>query len=1591
MAVPLESVVKQLTDSGIIAAGKLENFVPPKATPKDGEELLRELHRQNLLTKFQAQQVAAGRTKSLVLGAYTILDRIGAGGMGQVFKAEHRRMKRLVAIKTLPANTMKDAAAIARFQREVEAAAKLRHTNIVAADDAAEANGVHFLVMEYVEGQDLSVLVKKNGPLPVEKAVNYVLQVARGLEFAHGEGVVHRDIKPANLLLDKKGTVKILDMGLARFSADGNANTQAELTGTGAVMGTVDYMAPEQARNTKDADARADIYSLGCSLFYLLTARPLYTSDTLTNKLIAHQFDPIPSFQEVRDGVPEEFETVFRRMVAKKVEDRYQTMSEVIADLQACGLDDTATGTLKKSTSATDSNSNLSFLRAATVQTSQRKTKAIPAVKVVGGGAKNKKVVLIAAAVLGVLLLAGIIVSLRTKEGTLIVEVDQPDATVQVLDAEGKVEVSQKGGVGKVTIGVDPGRHRLKVEKEGFAVFGQEFEMEKGGKTAITARLEAVPASSSEFALDFDGIGSCVTTPIRYTGAYPVTIEARVKLRSTKSTRQVVVVNSNTSKAGIFLLSTGNNWHFQSNASIQPSAGRIEDKTVHLAGVFDLTSILFYVDGILQGSKSAQYMNSTFPLTIGSSGVSNYFDGTIDEVRISKVARYTGNFKPEPRFTPDADTIALYHFDEGSGATAFDSSENKHHAKIVGAKWVRADGSVNANSVVSSPTAQTIPSEALAFGGHRYLLVNGAVTWRAAKAKAEALGGHLATITTNEENDWIKSTILASLPDEKLTWIGGDKKMESRSDFTWTWITSEPWGFTDWGPVHREIPVQSRAGIIRTTAYGLVWGSWGRDAIPTDPKGQDRVHGYLVEWDEPTKATTPTASVRTPTPPLAKAPFNATQAKAHQEAWAKHLGIEVETTNSVGMKMILIPPGEFLMGSTDEQIDAALKVAGEIRADQLSKDRIEKSERPQHKVTITKPFLMSATEATVGQFKKFAASTGYQTEAEKVAESKTYLSPGYTVTDDLPAAFITWNDAVAYCKWIGEQESTSYRLPTEAEWEYACRAGTTTQYSFGDDVALADQYGWYTKNASGKSHPVGTKLPNGFGLFDMHGNLYEWCGDYFDEKWYSTSTPNNPDGPPVGSDRVFRGGSCSSFPTSCRSAHRRTSLPSYRNYVGIRCVTMLDVPVTTASVTPQPTVSVAAPATSITDFNSPQFQAWMKEVQAMPATEQIKAVSKKLVELNPGFDGVVDRVNSPLNNIENGVVTSFAVFSNAITDISPVKALTGLKQLHCGGTNNAIGGKLSDLSALQGLPLTNLSISHTKISDLSPLAGMTLVTLRCNSTLVFDLSPLTGMPLTSLHCQTTPVSDLTPLVGCKSLQSLNVVGTKVTAANVAALQQSIPNCKIEWVDPAKPTTLQPAASSKLFMHDPAFPQWMKDVQAMTAEEQVKAVSKKLIELNPRFDGKVGGANGNGIPTVENGAVTLIGFVTGNITDISPVRALRGLKQLHCMGSTGRKGILHDLSPLEGMNLTDLVCYYTQVEDLSPLKDMPLTLVGCDKTQVSDLSPLASCKALNFLGIKETQVSPAAVAALQKALPNCKITWDDPAKKPTPQPAASGTK
>jgi hypothetical protein len=263
---------------------------------------------------------------------YRMLRLVGKGGMGSVYLAEHRRMGRPVALKVIDPGLLSHEAARWRFQHEVLAAAQLHHANIVAAYDADQAGELHFLVMEHVEGQNLADYLAEKGPLAVAQACDIARHAALGLQHAHDRGMVHRDIKPHNLMRTPSGQVKVLDFGLARFVAEpggalaaDRAPTLPHLTGVGAVMGTADYIAPEQARDAHGADARADVYSLGCTLYHLLAGRPPFPGGTAADKLSRHAVEEPTPLPALRPEVPQELAAVVGRMMAKRPEDRYQT------------------------------------------------------------------------------------------------------------------------------------------------------------------------------------------------------------------------------------------------------------------------------------------------------------------------------------------------------------------------------------------------------------------------------------------------------------------------------------------------------------------------------------------------------------------------------------------------------------------------------------------------------------------------------------------------------------------------------------------------------------------------------------------------------------------------------------------------------------------------------------------------------------------------------------------------------------------------------------------------------------------------------------------------------------------------------------------------------------------------------------------------------------------------------------------------------------------------------------------------------------------------------------------------------------------
>ena len=300
---------------------------------EDAQPLADLLVEKDLLTKWHANNLLNRKYKGFHLGKYRLKDLLGAGGMSTVYLAEHMLMQRQVAIKVLPRRRVKDSSYLERFIREAKAVAALDHPNIVRAYDIDQDGDTHYIVMEYVEGTDLQIEIKNKGPLPFDTAADYTAQAAIGLQHAHDAGLIHRDMKPANLLVDPKKTVKILDLGLARFSDD----DEASLTIAHAenVLGTADYLAPEQARNSHLVDHRVDIYGLGCTLYFMLTGHPPFPDGTLAERILKHQTEKPVDVRMERPDCPTPLVNILLKSIAKNPAKRYQSSKEFADALRA--------------------------------------------------------------------------------------------------------------------------------------------------------------------------------------------------------------------------------------------------------------------------------------------------------------------------------------------------------------------------------------------------------------------------------------------------------------------------------------------------------------------------------------------------------------------------------------------------------------------------------------------------------------------------------------------------------------------------------------------------------------------------------------------------------------------------------------------------------------------------------------------------------------------------------------------------------------------------------------------------------------------------------------------------------------------------------------------------------------------------------------------------------------------------------------------------------------------------------------------------------------------------------------------------------
>ena len=424
-----------------------------------------------LRNSFGTPAAGAGPAELAGHPRYRLQELLGAGGMGTVYKAEHLLLERSVALKVISRSLTDRPAAVERFRREARLAARLSHPNIVTAHDAEQAGDTHFLVMEFVAGVNLAQLVQEQGPLPVDRACDYAAQAARGLEHARQHGMVHRDIKPHNLMLTPDGRVKILDFGLARFASEvgadaipsgaGGASTSAGATSAGLVLGTADYIAPEQADDPRAADIRSDLYSLGCTLFFLLTGQVPFPAASVLDKLAAHRGQQPRPLTDFRPDIPAALEQVLGRLTAKEPAHRYQTPAEAAEALAA-------------------------FTAAP----------APPARRV-----RPRRAAGLLAAVC-VALLAGVIVLVRTDGGELIIETD--DDNVAVLVEKAGVKVRDRSAQREYVLAVGrqnlrSGEYEIDVKEAGGLEFSAtRFTLKRGAKVRVSARVRRGVSSQAE-------------------------------------------------------------------------------------------------------------------------------------------------------------------------------------------------------------------------------------------------------------------------------------------------------------------------------------------------------------------------------------------------------------------------------------------------------------------------------------------------------------------------------------------------------------------------------------------------------------------------------------------------------------------------------------------------------------------------------------------------------------------------------------------------------------------------------------------------------------------------------------------------------------------------------------------------------------------------------------------------------------------------------------------------------------------------------------------------------------------------------------
>ncbi|MBI5395746.1 MAG: SUMF1/EgtB/PvdO family nonheme iron enzyme [Verrucomicrobia bacterium] len=1178
----------------------------------------------------------AGTTKHPAqIGGYTITALIGGGGMGAVYKARQPVLDRDVALKVIAPEVAKDAAYIARFQQEAKSAAKLNHPNIVQVYAAGEDQGTHFLVEEFVEGENLHERLARDGRMDPQEALAVCVFVADGLKYAWDEArLIHRDIKPANIFLSNKGAVKVGDLGLAKsVGTEGGSS----LTQSGMAVGTPYYCSPEQARADKEVDFRSDIYGLGCTLYHMLSGKKPYegaADESPMSVMIKQATGASPMILQVLPTCPPPIVVLLGKMLAKHPTGRHQSYGELIADLRR--LHDLL-GQPKASAPIS------SALHAAVTA----KTKK-PAPTMIYGG--------IAAAV-AVVFVGGLLLWAPWKSGT--------DEKGRREDAktEAQQNVAERASVQKEPAKMEPADRALArpatteaapakpadkktpapvIAKTQHPLEPRVTSHESRPAPVDSAFIAAVAALAPEDQVSRVMDKLLLLNP-KFDGKHAHKIENGKVTELTFSTAEVGDISPLKALKDLQSLTIGGTAQKRALADLSPLKGlKLTKLAIHSTAVSDLTPLAGMPLASLQMSNTR--VTDLAPLKGAPLTWLSCVDSPVKDLAPladaplatlwcggSQVTDFSP-LKAVPLkelscdFQPDRDKEALW------AIKTLESINGKSAAdfwKEVGAPedpWFKQIAALPAEQQVAAVVAKLkelnpgfdgkethkVESIGQTLLSGQSATKQGPATLLSPRSSGDGATGvsPLPAITelafsTVAVTNIVPLKVLTGL--KKLTLLPWQQGAKSPlSDLTP--LTGLPLTFLACGnsqvadltplkgmpltilsvdntPVSDLSPLAGMPLTIlwcngtRVTDLSPLAGAPLMElrcdvkpehapllaSIPTLRKINDLAPAAL--WMRMRiKPPVPSVVGRVPSPGATSGATTTTPPGQGTGPTSLKPGAAAQTgqplMTSIGMELLYIPPGEFLLGSTPEEQAWALQ-------HDCPTDNVKSEGKAPRKAAIKQGFWLGKTEVTVGQWKLFVAATGYVTDGEKKGASTT-LRPdktwgsvaganwkdpnfGFKLKDNHPVSCISWNDAMAFCKWLNERETKAggpprtlsglppgytFRLPAEAEWEYACRAGKQTKFWWGDTKEGGDgRLNWNGKADGFEfTSPVdhyGSRGRNKFGLADMLGNVCEWCLDEFDEtQAHEECYKGNP------SVHVLRGVSFQRSYALCRCAAR---------------------------------------------------------------------------------------------------------------------------------------------------------------------------------------------------------------------------------------------------------------------------------------------------------------------------------------------------------------------------------------------------------------------------------------------------------------------